>query len=360
MADNTHSMSTRRTLKTDRASIINPTAATSHKPTTDTQATTTDAPKATARSTPKTPPPSKSSTKKSKVAARKVKPTTRSNAGGKTAVKQSSSNEAPDVEMQDEDTLPTTAPTTSTSKAAANKLATKTPIPEEIPNPSPEVKMQDSATSPPITSPFFKPESAMKKPAIKHSSPASTPNAQLQDVDTSSTSRSKAILEEPNTNPYDYLKPKASKRRTVSFGGATSEAATQTESADVPVVQRVHAAYPNLPAAVPRDGDGIRESTLPKTKPNQVQRQHKRIEQSYTNTPTTSAAHYFSHINGTLAIHPEAKKWTPTLTDVKMTTTEFISTVARAKEARKFTGGDECGDHCPLFGAEGHGDWKMG
>ncbi|THW11532.1 hypothetical protein D6D24_07154 [Aureobasidium pullulans] len=269
MADNTHSMSTRRTLKTDRASIINPTAATSHKPTTDTQATTTDAPKATARSTPKTPPPSKSSTKKSKAVARNtVKPTTRSSAGGKTAVKQSSSDEAPDVEMQDEDTLPSTASTTSTSRAAP---ATKPPIPEKIPNPSPEVKMQDSTTSPPITSPFFKPKSAMKKPAIKQCSPALTPNTQVQDVGTSSTSRPKAIL-----------KPKASKRRTVSFGGATSEAATQTEDTDVPVVQRVHDVYPNLPAGVPRDGDGV-------------------------------PSHYFSHINGTLALHQQAKKWTPTL-----------------------------------------------
>jgi len=86
--------------------------------------------------------------------------------------------------------------------------------------------------------------------------------------------RSKAILEKPNTNPYDYLKPKASKRRTVSFGGATSEAATQTEDADVPVVQRVHAAYSDLPAGVPRDGDGIRESTLPL--PNQSQTKYKR------------------------------------------------------------------------------------
>ncbi|THV63733.1 hypothetical protein D6D27_10579 [Aureobasidium pullulans] len=265
MADNTHPMSTRRTLKTDRASIINPTAATSHKPTTDAQATVTNAPKTTANSTPKTPTPSKSSTKKSKAVARKVKPTTRSNASGKRAVKQPPSDEAPDVEMQDEDTLPSTTPTESTSKAAA---ATKTPIPKEIPNSSPEVKMQDSTTSPPITSPFFKPKSAMKKPAIKHSSPALTPNAQLQNVESSSTSRPKAILEKPNNNPYDYLKPKASKRRTVSFGGATSEAATQTEDADVPVVQRVHEAYPNLPADVPRDGDGVRESTLPK--PNQT------------------------------------------------------------------------------------------
>ncbi|TIA46628.1 hypothetical protein D6C77_10489 [Aureobasidium pullulans] len=324
MVDNTHSMSTRRTLKTDRASIINPTAATSHKPTTDTQATTTDAPKATARSTPKTPPPSKPSTKKSKVAARNtVKPTTRSSAGGKTAVKQSPSDEAPDVEMQDEDTLPSTTPTKSTSKAAA---ATKTPIPEEIPNSSPEAEMQDSATSPPITSPFFKPKSAMKKPAIKQCSPASTPNAQMQDVESSPTSRPKTILDKPNNNPHDYLKPKASKRRTVSFGGATSEAATQTEDADVPVVQRVHAAYPNLPAGVPRDGDGV-------------------------------PSHYFSHINGTLTLHQQAKKWTPKL-NVKMTTNEFSDAVARAKDARKCTGGDECGDHCPLFGAEGHGDWK--
>jgi hypothetical protein len=110
----------------------------------------------------------------------------------------------------------------------------------------------------------------MKKPAIKQCSPASTPNAQMQDVDTSSTSRPKTRLEKPNNNPYDYLKPKASKRRTVSFGGATSEAATQTEDADVPVVQRVHDAYSDLPAGVPRDGDGTREFTLPKTKPNQV------------------------------------------------------------------------------------------
>ncbi|TIA02745.1 hypothetical protein D6C81_10700 [Aureobasidium pullulans] len=283
MTDNTHSMSTRRTLKTDRASIINPTAATSHKPTTDTQATVTNAPKTTANSTPKKPPPSKSSTKKSKAAAaRNVKPTTRSSAGGKTAVKQSSSDEAPDVEMQDEDTLPSTTPIKSTSKAATNKLATKIPIPEEIPNSSPEVKMQDSTTSPPTTSPFFKPKSAMKKPAIKQYSPALTPNAQLQNVESSSTSRPKAILEKPNNNPHDYLKPKASKRRTVSFGGATSEAATQTEDADVPVVQRVHDVYPNLPAGVPRDGDGV-------------------------------PSHYFSHINGTLAIHQQAKKWTPTL-----------------------------------------------
>ncbi|THX19992.1 hypothetical protein D6D11_10754 [Aureobasidium pullulans] len=268
MADNTHSMSTRRSLKTDRASIINPTAVTSHKATTNPSATTTAAPKATANSTPKTPPPSKPSTRKSKAVARKVKPTTRSSAGGKTAVKQSSSNEAPDVEMQDEVTLPSTTPTTSTSKAAP---ATKTPIPEEIPNSSPEAEMQDSATSPPITSPFFKPKSAMKKPAIKHSSPASTPNAQLQDVDTSPTSRPKTILDKPNNNPHDYLKPKASKRRTVSFGGATSEAATQTEDADVPVAQRVHDVYPDLPAGVPRDGDGVREYTLPllnQTKPS--------------------------------------------------------------------------------------------
>ncbi|THY46005.1 hypothetical protein D6C98_07622 [Aureobasidium pullulans] len=286
MTDNTHSMSTRRSLKTDRASIINPTAATSHKPTTD-QATVTNAPKATANSTPT---PSKPSTRRIKAVARNtVKPTTRSSAGGKTAVKQSLSDEAPDVEMQDEDTLPSTTPTESTSKAAA---ATKTPIPKEIPNSSPEVKMQDSTTSPPITSPFFKPKSAMKKPASKQCSPASTPNAQLQNVDTSPTMRPKAIL-----------KPKASKRRTVSFGGATSEAATQTESADVPVVQRVHDVYPNLPAAVPRDGDGVQ---------------------------------------------------------VKMTTNEFSDAVARAKEARKCTGGDECGDHCLLFGAEGHGDRKMG
>ncbi|THW36837.1 hypothetical protein D6D22_07485 [Aureobasidium pullulans] len=338
MADNTHPMSTRRSLKTGRASIINPTAATSHKPTTDTQATTTDAPKATARSTPKTPPPSKSSTRKSKAVVRNtVKPTTRSSAGGKAAVKQSSSDEAPDVDMQYEDTLPSTTPTTSTSKAAST---TKIPIPEKIPNSSPEAEMQDSTTSPPTTSPFFKPKSAMKKPAIKHSSPASTPNAQMQNVESSPTSRPKTRLDKPNTNPHDYLKPKASKRRTVSFGGATSEAATQTEDADVPVAQRVHAAYPNLPAAVPRDGDGVRKYTLPKTKPNQVQRQ---------------PSHYFSHINGTLALHQQAKKWTPNL-KVKMTTNEFSSTVTRAKEARKCTGGDECGDHCPLFGAEGHGD----
>jgi len=97
----------------------------------------------------------------------------------------------------------------------------------------------------------------MKKPAIKQYSPASTPNAQLQNVESSPTSRPKAIL-----------KPKASKRRTVSFGGATSEAATQTEDADVPVVQRVHDVYPNLPAGVPRDGDGIREFTVPL--PNQT------------------------------------------------------------------------------------------
>ncbi|CAD0052912.1 unnamed protein product [Aureobasidium pullulans] len=322
MADNTHPMSTRRSLKTDRASIINPTAVTSHKATTNPPATTTATPKATANSTPKTPPPSKSSTRRSKAVARNtVKPTTRSSAGGKTAVKQPPSDEVSDVEMQDEDTLPSTTPIKSTSKAAA---ATKTPIPEETPNSSPEAEMQDSTTPPPITSPFFKPKSAMKKPAIKHSSPASTPNAQMQDVESSPTSRPKAILEKPNNNPYDYLKPKAPKRRTVSFGGATSEAATQTESADVPVVQRVHDAYPNLPADVPRDGDGIREFTLPLPKPNQ------------------------------------AKKWTPNLTDVKMTTTEFSNTIARAKEARKCTGGDECGDHCPLFGAEGHGDWKMG
>ncbi|THW69733.1 hypothetical protein D6D19_08196 [Aureobasidium pullulans] len=269
MTDNTHSMSTRRSLKTDRASIINPTAVTSHKATTNPPATTTATPKATANSTPKTLPPSKSSTKKSKVAARKVKPTTRSSAGEKTAIKQPSSDEAPDVEMQDEDTLPSTKPITSTSKAATKKLATKTPIPEEIPNSSPEVKMQDSTTSPPITSPYFKPKSAMKKPAIKHSSPASAPNAQLQDVDTSPTSRPKTILDKPNNNPHDYLKPKASKRRTVSFGGATSEAATQTKDADVPVVQRVHDVYPNLPADVPRDRDGVRESTLPLL--NQVQ-----------------------------------------------------------------------------------------
>ncbi|TIA27346.1 hypothetical protein D6C79_10685 [Aureobasidium pullulans] len=339
MADNTHSMSTRRTLKTDRASIINPTAATSHKPTTDAQATVTNTPKTTTNSRPKTPTPSKPSTKKSKAVARNtVKPTTRSTAGGKAAVKQFLSDEAPDVEMQDGDTLLSTAPATSTSKAAANKLATKTPIPEKIPNSSPEAEMQDSTTSPPIISPFFKPKSAMKKPAIKQYSPASTPNAQLQDVGTSPTMRSKAILEKPNTNPYDYLKPKASKRRTVSFGGATSEAATQTEDADVPVVQRVHAAYSDLPAGVPRDGDGI-------------------------------PSHYFSHIDGTLALHQQTKKWTPTLmrgvnakwrVDVKMTTNEFSGAVARAKDARKCTGGDECGDHCPLFGAEGHGDWKMG
>ncbi|THW42139.1 hypothetical protein D6D21_05998 [Aureobasidium pullulans] len=340
MADNTHSMSTRGTLKTDRASIINPTAATSHKPTTDTQAATTDAPKATARSTPKTPPPCKPSTKKSKAVARNtVKPTTRSNAGGKTAVKQPPSDEAPDVEMQDEEILPSTAPTTSTSKAVP---ATKNPIPKEIPNSSPEVKMQDSATSPPITSPFFKPKSAMKKPAIKQCSPALTPNAQLQDVESSPTSRPKTRLNKLNNNPHDYLKPKASKRRTVSFGGATSEAATQTESADVPVVQRVHDVYPNFSAGVPRDGDGVRKLTLPLL--NQVQRQ---------------PSHYFSHINGTLALHQEARKWTPTL-NVKMTTNEFSDAITRAKEARKCTGGDECGDHCPLFGAEGHGDWKMG
>jgi len=155
----------------------------------------------------------------------------------------------------------------------------------------------------------------MKKPAIKHSSPASTPNAQVQDADSSPTSRPKAILEESNTNPYDYLKPKASKRRTVSFGGATSEAATQTEDADVPVVQRVHAAYPNLPAGVPRDGDGVREFTLPnQTKPNQTKYSASiSVKNSHTNTPTTPASHYFSHINGTLAIHQQAKKWTPTL-----------------------------------------------
>ena len=46
--------------------------------------------------------------------------------------------------------------------------------------------------------------------------------------------------------------------------------------------------------------------------------------------------------------------------EVKMMTNEFSDAVARAKDARKCTGGDECGDHCPLFGAEGHGDWKMG
>lgn len=103
----------------------------------------------------------------------------------------------------------------------------------------------------------------MKKSAIKQCSPASTPNAQVQDADSSPTSRPKARLNNLNNNPHDYLKPKASKRRTVSFGGATSEAATQTEDTDVPVVQRVHAAYPNLPAGVPRDGDGVRESTLP-------------------------------------------------------------------------------------------------
>ncbi|THV79342.1 hypothetical protein D6D26_10477 [Aureobasidium pullulans] len=291
-------MSTRRSLKTDRASIINPTAATSHKPTTDTQATVTNAPKTTANSTSKKPPPSKSSTRKSKAVARNtVKPTTRSSAGGKAAVKQFLSDEAPDVEMQDGDTRLSTAPATSTSKAAST---TKTPIPEEIPNSSPEVKMQDSATSPPITSPFFKPKSAMKKPAIKQCSPALTPNTQVQDVGTSATSRPKAILEKPNNNPHDYLKPKASKRRTVSFGGATSEAATQTEDADVPVVQRVHDVYPNLPAGVPRDGDGV------------LQRQHKR-KKSHTNTPTTPASHYFSHINGTLALHQQAKKWTPKL-----------------------------------------------
>ncbi|KAG2169045.1 hypothetical protein VTO58DRAFT_111568 [Aureobasidium pullulans] len=316
MADNTHPMSTRRSLKTDRASIINPTAVTSHKATINPPATTTATPKATANSTPT---PSRSSTRKSKVAAAQntVKPTTRSSAGGKTAVKQSSSDEAPDVEMQDEDTLPSTTPTTSTSKATAKKLATKTPIPEEIPNSSPEVKMQDSATSPPITSPYFKPKSAMRKPASKQCSPASTPNAQMQDVESSPTMRPKAIL-----------KPKASKRRTVSFGGATSEAATQTEDADVPVVQRVHVAYPNLPAGMPRDGDGV-------------------------------PSHYFSHINGTLALHQQARQWTPTL-KVKMTTNEFSDAITRAKDARKCTGGDECGDHCPLFGAEGHGDWKMG
>ncbi|THY12854.1 hypothetical protein D6D00_10349 [Aureobasidium pullulans] len=340
-------MSTRRNLKTDRASIINPTAVTSHKATTNPPATTTATPKATAKSTPKTPTPSKSSTRRSKAVARNtVKPTTRSSGGGKTAVKQPPSDEAPDVEMQDEEILPSTASTTSTSKAVP---ATKNPIPKETPNSSPEAEMQDSATSPPITSPFFKPKSAMKKPAIKQCSPASTPNAQLQDVESSPTSRPKTILDKPNNNPHDYLKPKASKRRTVSFGGATSEAATQTESADVPVVQRVHDVYPNLPAAVPRDGDGV-------------------------------PSHYFSHINGTLALHQQAKKWTPSLSksadscllsrvrgvnakwtvDVKMTTTEFSNTVARAKDARKCTGGDECGDHCPLFGAEGHGDWKMG
>ncbi|THZ20598.1 hypothetical protein D6C91_04688 [Aureobasidium pullulans] len=340
MADNTHPMSTRRSLKTDRASIINPTAVTSHKAITNTPATTTATPTATANSTPKTPPISKPSTRKSKAVARNtVKPTTRSSAGGKAAVKQPPSDEAPDVEMQDEEILPSTASTTSTSKAAST---TKIPIPEKIPNSSPEVKMQDSTTSPPITSPFFKPKSAMKKPAIKQCSPASTPNAHMQNVESSPISRPKAIL-----------KPKASKRRTVSFGGATSEAATQTESADVPVVQRVHDVYPNLPAGVPRDGDGVRESTLPKTKPN----------------PTKPTSHYFSHINGTLALHQQAKKWPPTLmrgvnakwrAEVKMMTNEFSNTVARAKDARKCTGGDECGDHCPLFGAEGHGDWKMG
>ncbi|THV64838.1 hypothetical protein D6D28_09589 [Aureobasidium pullulans] len=283
MTDNTHSMSTRRSLKTDRASIINPTAFTSHKATINPPATTTATPKATANSTPKTPPISKPSTRKPKAVARNtVKPTTRSNAGGKTAVKQFVSDEAPDVDMQDEDTLPSTTPVTSTSKATAKKLATKTPIPEEIPNSSPEVKMQDSATSPPITSPFFKPKSAMKTPAIKQCSPALTPNAQMQDVDSSPTSRPKTRLNKLNNNPHDYLKPKASKRRTVSFGGATSEAATQTESADVPVVQRMHDVYPNLPAAVSRDGDGV-------------------------------PSHYFSHINGTLALHQQAKKWTPTL-----------------------------------------------
>ncbi|THX06364.1 hypothetical protein D6D13_06569 [Aureobasidium pullulans] len=340
MADNTHPMSTRRSLKTDRASIINPTAVTSHKATINPPATTTATPKATANSTPT---PSRSSTRKSKVAAARntVKPTTRSSAGGKAAVKQPPSDEAPDVEMQDEDTLPSTTPTTSTSKAAAKKLATKNPIPEEIPNSSPEVKMQDSATSPPITSPYFKPKSAMKKPAIKHSSPASTANAQLQDVESSPTSRPKARLDKPNNNPHDYLKPKASKRRTVSFGGATSEAATQTEDADIPVVQRVHDAYPNLPAGVPRDGDGIREYTLPLL--NQTKVKYKR-----------------QHKHGTLAIHQEARQWTPTLTDVKMMTNEFSDAITRAKDARKCTGGDECGDHCPLFGAEGHGDWKMG
>ncbi|THX48031.1 hypothetical protein D6D06_09316, partial [Aureobasidium pullulans] len=311
MTDNTHSMSTRRSLKTDRAGIINPTAVTSHKATTNPPATTTATPKATANSTPKTPTPSKSSTRRSKAVARNtVKPSTRSSAGGKAAVKQFVSNEAPDVETQDEDTLPSTTPIKSTSKAATKKLATKTPIPEEIPNSSPEVEMQDSTISSPITSPFFKPKSAMKKPAIKQCSPASTPNAQMSNVESSPTSRPKTKFDKPNNNPYDYLKPKAPKRRTVSFGGATSEAATQTEDADVPVVQRVHDAYPNLPAAVSRDGDGI-------------------------------PSHYFSHINGTLAIHQQAKKWTPNL-NVKMTTTEFSNTIARAKDARKCTGGDEC------------------
>ncbi|THZ55427.1 hypothetical protein D6C85_10688 [Aureobasidium pullulans] len=303
MTDNTHSMSTRRSLKTDRASIINPTAFTSHKATINPPATTTATPKATANSTPKTPPISKPSTRKPKAVARNtVKPTTRSNAGGKTAVKQFVSDEVPDVEMQDEDTLPSTTPTKSTSKAAA---ATKTSIPEEIPNPSPEVKMQDSATSPPITSPFFKPKSAMKKPAIKQCSPASTPNAQMQDVDSSPTSRPKTRLNKLNNNPHDYLKPKASKRRTVSFGGATSEAATQTESADVPVVQRVHDAYPDPLLLCPEMEMVFRQPS-----------------------------HYFSHINGTLALHQQAKKWTPTL-NVKMTTTEFSDAVARAKDARR-------------------------
>ncbi|THY24428.1 hypothetical protein D6D01_05477 [Aureobasidium pullulans] len=303
MTDNTHPMSTRRSLKRDRASIINPTAVTSHKPTTDTQATVKNAPKTTANSTPKTPTPSKASTKKSKAAARNVKPTTHSTAGGKTAVKQSSSVEAPDAEMQDEATLSAMVPMTSTSKAAP---AIKTPIPE-----SPEVEMQNSATSPPTTSPFFKPRPAMKKPTIKQSSP-------MQNVDTSPTTRSSITLDKPNNNPHDCLKPKAPKRRTVSFGGATSEAATQTEDADVPVVQRMHDVYPNLPAGVPRDGDGVRESY---PCPNQSQ------------------------------VQPTA--------EVKMTTTEFSGAINRAKDARKCTGGDECGDHCPLFGAEGHGDRKM-
>ncbi|THY80382.1 hypothetical protein D6C92_10626 [Aureobasidium pullulans] len=339
MADNTHPMSTRRSLKTDRASIINPTAFTSHKATTNPPATTTATPNATANSTPKTPPPSKPSTKKSKAVARNtVKPTTRSSAGGKAAVKQPPSDEAPDVEMQDEEILPSTASTTSTSKAVP---ATKNPIPKETPNSSPEAEMQDSATSPPITSPFFKPKSAMKKPAIKQCSPASTPNAQMQDVDSSPTSRPKTRLNKLNNNPHDYLKPKASKRRTVSFGGATSEAATQTESADVPVVQRVHDAYPNLPADVPRDGDGVRKLTLPL--PNQSQTKYKRQLLHFLCFP--------------LRVRGVNAKWR---VEVKMMTNEFSDAITRAKEARKCTGGDECGDHCPLFGAEGHGDWKMG
>lgn len=105
----------------------------------------------------------------------------------------------------------------------------------------------------------------------------------MRDVDSSPTSRPKTRLDKPNNNPHDYLKPKASKRRTVSFGGATSEAATQTEDADVPVVQRVHDVYPNLPAGVPRDGDGIRKYTLPLLNQTKVKnkRQRKCIEQPH-------------------------------------------------------------------------------